>query len=77
MEAEADQLAFTVDKTVGHFSPTTRYRDHAISPELIHRESQPATRAQSEADLRYQHHAWRLEHPLPGDLFSSFAAAVA
>ena len=38
-------VGVTLDKTVGHFSPTTRYRDHAISPELIHWESQSATRA--------------------------------
>ena len=28
----ADLLAFTLDKTSGEFSPTTRYRDYAISP---------------------------------------------
>ncbi|MEZ4375154.1 MAG: DUF3427 domain-containing protein [Polyangiaceae bacterium] len=112
----ADLLAFTLDKTKGQFSPTTRYRDYAISSDLIHWESQSVTRADSETGLRYQHHAeqgshvmlfarhgvddrsfyflgpakyvshaserpmsitWRLEHPLPGDLFASFAAAVA
>jgi hypothetical protein len=35
-ESRADLLAFTLDKTTGQFSPTTRYRDYAISPELIH-----------------------------------------
>ena len=30
-EAQADLLAFTLDKTSGQFSPTTRYRDYAIS----------------------------------------------
>jgi len=39
-EAGADLLAFTLDKTNGHFSPTTRYRDYAISRDLIHWESQ-------------------------------------
>jgi len=115
-EAQADLLAFTLDKTNGHFSPTTRYRDYAISRDLIHWESQSVTRADSETGLRYQKHAargssimlfarlstndrafyflgpatyvkhegelpmavtWRLQHPLPGDLFASFAAAVA
>lgn len=115
-DAKADLLAFTLDKTSGHFSPTTRYRDYAISRELIHWESQSVTRADSEAGLRYQRHAelgsaimlfarlrsderafyflgpatyvkheselpmavtWRLAHALPGDLFVSFAAAVA
>ncbi len=115
-EAKADLLAFTLDKTSGHFSPTTRYRDYAISRDLVHWESQSVTRAQSETGQRYQHHVrlgssvmlfgrqktddrafyflgpatyvkheselpmavtWRLEHPLPGDLFAGFAAAVA
>ncbi len=112
----ADLLAFTLDKTDGQFSPTTRYRDHAISRELIHWESQSLTPEDSETGLRYQEHAsrgshillfarlntserafhflgpatyvrhtgekpmaitWQLKHPLPGDLFQEFAAAVA
>jgi hypothetical protein len=115
-EDGADLLAFTLDKTSGQFSPTTRYRDYAISRDLIHWESQATTRADSETGLRYQKHhirdssimlfarlrtddrafwflgparyvshegelpmaiTWRLDHPLPGDLFASFAAAVA
>jgi hypothetical protein len=114
--AKSDLLAFTLDKTSGQFSPTTRYRDYAISRDLIHWESQSVTRAQSETGLRYQQHVaqrsnvmlfarlrnddrafyflgparyvkhegelpmaitWRLNHALPGDLFASFAAAVA
>jgi superfamily II DNA or RNA helicase len=115
-DARADLFAFTLDKTSGHFSPTTRYRDYAISPDLIHWESQSTTRAEGETGTRYQNHAalgtsillftrlhqgdrafwflgpatyvkheselpmaitWRLQHPLPGDLFAQFAAAVA
>lgn len=115
-EIPADILAFTLDKTSGHFSPTTRYRDYAISPELIHWESQATTRVDGEVGLRYQRHVrmgsavllfarlrqddrafwclgpatyvrhererpmaitWKLKHPLPGDLFARFAAAVA
>jgi len=111
-----DLLAFTLDKTSGQFSPTTRYRDYAISRDLIHWESQSVTRAESETGRRYRRHrqsgtfvflfarlraddrafwflgpatyvchraempmqvTWRLEHPLPGDLFTAFAAAVA
>jgi hypothetical protein len=114
--AGADLLAFTLDKTSGGFSPTTRYRDYAISSDLVHWESQSVTRADGETGLRYRHHVargskvmlfarertderafhflgpatyvkhegelpmavtWRLEHSLPGDLFASFAAAVA
>jgi hypothetical protein len=55
----ADLLAFTLDKTSGSFSPTTRYRDYAISPELIHWESQSNTRAASPTGLRYQQHKQR------------------
>jgi superfamily II DNA or RNA helicase/HKD family nuclease len=112
----ADLLAFTLDKTGGAFSPTTRYRDYAISRDLVHWESQSVTRADSETGRRYREHAkrgshvllfarlnteerafhflgpatyvrheseqpmaitWRLHHRLPGDLYQSFAAAVA
>jgi len=115
-DAAADLLAFTLDKTSGEFSPTTRYRDYAISRDLIHWESQSATRADSTTGRRYREHAkekssimlfarlrsddrafwflgpaqyvrhvgelpmavtWKLAHALPGDLFTSFAAAVA
>lgn len=115
-EAQADLLAFTLDKTSGQFSPTTRYRDYAISRDLMHWQSQSATREDSETGVRYRNHVrlgnsillfarlraddrafwflgaatyvkhesempmsvtWRLEHPLPGDLFEQFAAAVA
>ena len=115
-EAQTDVFKFTLDKTSGGFSPTTRYRDYAISRELIHWESQSKTRADDDDGQRYQHHAargssvmlfarlrnddrafwflgpatyvtheseqpmaitWKLAHPLPGDLFAQFAAAVA
>jgi superfamily II DNA or RNA helicase/HKD family nuclease len=55
-DAGVDLFAFTLDKTTGQFSPTTRYRDYAISPELIHWESQSVTRADSDTGRRYQHH---------------------
>ena len=115
-EARVDLLPFTLDKTNGHFSPTTRYRDYAISRDEIHWESQSGTSPESDTGQRYQHHkqlgtsillfarhhdgerhfwflgparyvshessrpmaiTWRLDHPLPGDLFAEFAAAVA
>jgi hypothetical protein len=115
-DARADLLAITLDKTGDHFSPTTRYRDYAISRDLVHWESQSVTRASSATGVRYQNHAaqgsrimlfarkrpsdrafyflgpadyvsheselpmaitWSLKHSLPGDLFASFAAAVA
>jgi len=117
MEAsQADVFAFTLEKTPGHFSPTTRYQDYAISPDLIHWESQNATTEDGPTGTRYRTHhdlgtsvfmfarlstqdraswflgpadyvshvgerpmaiTWRLRHQLPGDLFASFAAAVA
>jgi len=115
-DERVDLLAFTLDKSSGSFSPTTRYRDYAISPRLIHWESQSTTRADSETGLRYRNHervgrsimlftrlraddrafwflgpatyrghvgekpmaiTWELATPLPGDLYQSFAAAVA
>jgi superfamily II DNA or RNA helicase len=114
--SQVDLFAFTLDKSVGSFSPTTRYRDYAISPELIHWESQSATSATGSIGQRYINHldrrskvllfarlratdrafwclgqasyvsheserpiafVWRLEHKLPADLYSTFAAAVA
>jgi hypothetical protein len=58
-EARADLCAFTLDKTNGGFSPTTRYRDYAISHDLIHWESQSVVRAESETGQRYQNHVPR------------------
>lgn len=114
--ANADLLAFTLDKSSGKFSPTTRYRDYAINPSLIHWESQSMLRAESKTGLRYRNHertgrsimlftrlraddrafwflgpatyrghvgekpmaiTWELHTRLPGDLYQSFAAAVA
>jgi superfamily II DNA or RNA helicase/HKD family nuclease len=111
-----DIFAFTLDKTSGDFSPTTRYQDYAISPELIHWESQSTTSLASPTGQRYIAHqregssvllfarlrssdrafwflgpatcvghegerpiaiTWRLEHRLPADLYTTFAAAVA
>jgi superfamily II DNA or RNA helicase/HKD family nuclease len=117
MEADrCDVFVFTLDKESGRFSPTTRYKDYAISRELIHWESQSTTSADSPTGRRYRNHAslgtgvmlfgrlkdtdrafyffgpaeyvsheserpmavkWQLKFPLPGDLFASFAAAIA
>jgi hypothetical protein len=54
--ANAELFAFTLDKSSGGFSPTTRYRDYAISRTLIHWESQSSTRADSPTGLRYRSH---------------------
>ncbi len=55
--ANAEIFAFTLDKSSGGFSPTTRYRDYAISRSLIHWESQSTTREDSATGRRYRHHA--------------------
>ena len=57
--ADTDLFAFTLDKSHGGFSPTTRYRDYAISRELIHWESQSATSIASDAGQRYIHQGAR------------------
>lgn len=73
--AKVDLLAFTLNKTDKHFSPTTRYRDHAISRRLIHWESQSSTPADSPVGQRYQHHQtqgsaiWLFARVNSGDAF--------
>lgn len=58
IEAEnVDLLAVTINKTGDRFSPTTRYRDYAISADLFHWESQSTTSAGSRTGVRYQNHA--------------------
>jgi hypothetical protein len=52
----AELFAFTLDKSGDSFSPTTRYRDYAISPTLVHWESQSTTAAESPTGLRYRNH---------------------
>jgi len=58
-DAAADLFAFTLDKSTGSFSPTTRYRDYAISPHLIHWESQSTTREDGDTGRRYRRHVER------------------
>lgn len=116
-----DLFFITLQKSEKHYSPTTRYRDYAISDRLFHWESQSTTAAASTIGRRYIGHealgtnvvlfvrssrtdingrtrpyfcagraayvehrserpmqiTWRLHDPLPGDVFSTFRAAVA
>ena len=58
-DEHTDIFAFTFDKTSGQFSPTTRYQDYAISPELVHWESQSTTSIISPTGQRYLHHTER------------------
>jgi len=115
-QSRSDLFAFTLDKSVGGFSPTTRYRDYAVSPELVHWESQSATASGSATGRRYIQQSkdgtnvvlfarlrttersfwclgpatyvshegdrpiafvWKLQRPMPAELYTSFAAAVA
>jgi superfamily II DNA or RNA helicase/HKD family nuclease len=50
---KTDALMVTLRKTEASYSPTTMYRDFALSPELFHWESQNATSADSSVGRRY------------------------
>lgn len=58
-DERADAFLLTLDKSGERFSPTTRYRDYAVSPRLLHWESQSTTRADSETGRRYREHVER------------------
>jgi superfamily II DNA or RNA helicase/HKD family nuclease len=51
-----DIFLFTADKSTSGFSPTTRYRDYAISSNLIHWQSQSTTSPTSPTGKRYITH---------------------
>jgi hypothetical protein len=53
---QADVFFVTLVKTEAHFSPTTMYADHAISPTLFQWESQNSTAERSATGQRYIHH---------------------
>jgi hypothetical protein len=57
--ARAHLLFVTLQKTPDRFSPTTMYRDYAISRDLFHWESQSTTSTTSPTGQRYIHHAGR------------------
>lgn len=57
--ANADLFFVTLRKSGRQFSPTTRYADHAISPELFQWESQSTTSERSETARRYIEHESR------------------
>ena len=63
--SQSDLFAFTLDKTAGSFSPTTRYRDYAINPTLIHWESQSATSVASDTGQRYLNHRAQKTNVVP------------
>ncbi|MFV8130527.1 DUF3427 domain-containing protein [Streptomyces syringium] len=51
-----DALLITLEKDAKDFSPETRYKDYAMSPEIFHWESQNQTSSTSPTGLRYQTH---------------------
>ncbi|MHB8507323.1 MAG: DUF3427 domain-containing protein [Candidatus Dormibacteria bacterium] len=53
----ADVFFITLKKSEKRFSPSTMYRDYAISPSIFHWESQSLTASNSPTGLRYQDHA--------------------
>lgn len=60
----ADAFLFQLQKSEAAFSPTTLYRDYAISPQLFHWESQSVTKVSSPTGQRYIHHRERGSHIL-------------
>ncbi|MGW1620932.1 DUF3427 domain-containing protein [Streptomyces sp. NPDC002172] len=61
---QTDALLITLEKNERDFSPTIRYKDFALSPQLFHWESQNATAETSPTGQRYQHHVEQGSHVL-------------
>ena len=55
-EANADAFFVTLKKSESDYSPTTMYRDYAMSPTLFHWESQSVTSIASPTGQRYLNH---------------------
>jgi hypothetical protein len=118
-EWNCDAFLITLKKADTDFSPTTMYRDYAISPDLFHWESQSTTSVDSPTGQRYLRHrdrgssillfvrdgktnemgtepymflgsadyvshtgdrpiaiTWKLERPMPFDLFTAARVAA-
>ena len=60
--ANADAFLITLKKSDRDYSPTTMYRDFALSPDLFHWESQSTTSSTSPTGQRYIHHRERGSH---------------
>ena len=52
-EKKRELLFVTLDKSGKDFSPTTRYRDYAVSPEMFHWETQSAASIARPSGRRY------------------------
>lgn len=53
VDGQRELLFITLDKSAKSFSPTTRYRDYAISPALFHWETQGVASVHKESGKRY------------------------
>jgi superfamily II DNA or RNA helicase/HKD family nuclease len=62
--ANADAFLITLKKSDSDYSPTTMYRDFALSTDLFHWESQSTTSSTSPTGQRYIHHRERGSHIL-------------
>lgn len=62
--SNADAFLITLKKTETDYSPTTMYRDFALSPTLFHWESQSTTSSTSPTGQRYINHRERGSHIL-------------
>src|SRR6478672_11666101 len=62
--ANADAFFVTLNKSEADYSPTTMYRDYAISPTLFHWESQSGTTVSSKTGQRYLNHERQGTHVL-------------
>ena len=58
-DKNTDIFFVTLNKSDKDFSPTTLYKDYAVSDRLFHWESQSTTAADSPTGQRYQHHKER------------------
>ncbi|MEO8217930.1 MAG: DUF3427 domain-containing protein [Acidobacteriota bacterium] len=54
-----DYFFITLEKSDRYYSPSTRYRDYAVSPDVFHWESQSTTSEGSPTGQRYIHHQER------------------
>jgi superfamily II DNA or RNA helicase/HKD family nuclease len=63
-ETQTDALLVNLRKSEKDFSPTTMYRDYAISPEVFHWESQNAISTDSPTGQRYLRHRDQGTHVL-------------
>ena len=66
LPGQRELLFITLDKSAKSFSPTTRYRDYAISPDRFHWETQSIASVQTESGRRY------IESPTNGWRFFLF-----